>query len=66
MSSESLMKDWNPTGSGAPQGKHREQRDTCTEGASLVHMDCFLSVGVAMNMVGRDSLEATKSFLISV
>jgi len=39
---------------------------TCTEGVFLVHTESFLSVGVAMNMVGRDSLEATKSFFISV
>lgn len=39
---------------------------TCTLGARLVHKDIFLSLGVAINMTGRDSLEAMKSFLISV
>lgn len=39
---------------------------TCTDGACLVQMDNFLSLGVAKNMTGRDSLEAMKSFLISV
>lgn len=39
---------------------------TCTLGALLVHIDTVLSLGVAINMTGRDSLEAMKSFLISV
>ena len=39
---------------------------TCTLGALLVHIDSFLSLGVAINMTGRDSLEAMKAFLISV
>lgn len=39
---------------------------TCTLGALLVHIDAFLSLGVAINITGRDSREAAKSFLISV
>lgn len=39
---------------------------TCILGALLVHIDAFLSLGVAINITGRDSLEAMKSFLMSV
>lgn len=39
---------------------------TCILGAFFVHIESFLSLGVAINMTGRDSLEAMKSFLISV
>ena len=39
---------------------------TCILGALLVHIETFLSLGVAINITGRDSLEAMKSFLISV
>lgn len=39
---------------------------TCTLGAFLVHIETLVSLGVAINMTGSDSLEAMKSFLISV
>lgn len=39
---------------------------TCILGALLVHIERFLSLGVAINITGRDSLEAMKLFLISV
>lgn len=41
-------------------------RLTCILGALFVHIESVLSLGVAINMTGSDSLEAMKSFLISV
>lgn len=39
---------------------------TWTEGPSLVQMETDLSLGVAINMTGKESLDARKWFLISV